>query len=459
MSRCFPYPPPGYVRNPVAVAVPEAETTAKLQKEREKAEKKKEKRDKKALQHGETSKHSKHSHKKRKHEDVSTAGQEAKKVSKEPVEQLEKSGLSEEHGAPCFVQTVRDSPESSQDSSKRRKVVLPSPSQAKNGNILRIKIKSNQDAAVLEKPGNLGLPSVPQMGSGSLLSKQNSIQQHNRVNGRCAGTPQRIIDDSRAVQKQAITPPSAKIMQKVVPHPAVKVEQPVGPQISQKATIGRSDLPPKFLGSVEPSPSKALGRSDPQPVKTMQRVQHPAARTLQKDPQLPSDQIQRKSPAVSTKMAQKEFRPPAVGLPVAPQVPLLQKPKDLPVLKQQQEPVTSLPKEDPCFSGRTAEAAPLQEAKLSRSDRKKIHKAEKKEKKYRDLFVTWNPVSIGVEGSDLGEQDWLLGGTRNTDASMTCRASDCSVPFQSMEQQPSLQPRATLLPDLHIYQLPYVVPF
>ncbi|CAL4921724.1 unnamed protein product [Urochloa decumbens] len=454
MSRCFPYPPPGYVRNPVAVAVAEAETTAK--KEREKAEKKKEKRDKKALQHGETSKHTKHSHKKRKHEDVSTAGLEPKKVSKESVEQLEKSGLSEEHGAPCFVQTVRDSPESSQDSSKRRKVILPSPSHAKNGNILRIKIKSNQDsqAAVSEKP------SVQQLGSGSLLSKQNSIQQHNRVNGRSAAAQQRINGDSQPVQKQAITELPAKIMQRVVPQPAVKVEQRVDPQISQKATIGRSDvLPPKFLGSVDPSPARALGRSDPQPVKTMQRVQHPPAKILQKDPQLPSDQIQRKSPDVTTKVAQKEFRPSAVRLPEAPELQLLQKPKELPVLKRQQEPVTSLPKEEPCFSGRTAEAAPAQEAKLSRSDRKKIHKAEKKEKKYRDLFVTWNPSSIGVEGSDLGEQDWLLGSTRNTDASMTCRASDCSVPFQSMEQQPSLQPRATLLPDLNIYQLPYVVPF
>nr|ACG26017.1 hypothetical protein [Zea mays] len=28
MSRCFPYPPPGYVRNPVAVAEPES--TAKV---------------------------------------------------------------------------------------------------------------------------------------------------------------------------------------------------------------------------------------------------------------------------------------------------------------------------------------------------------------------------------------------------------------------------------------------
>jgi hypothetical protein len=198
-----------------------------------------------------------------------------------------------------------------------------------------------------------------------------------------------------------------------------------------------------------------------------QRVQHTPAQILQKDLQLPPEEIQRKSSAVTKKVAQKELRPPAVGLPEAPRPPLLQKkPKDLPVLKQQQEPMSSLPKEEPCTSGRNAESAPIKEPKLSRSDRKKIRKAEKKEKKYRekekkykDLFVTWNPVSVQMECSDLGEQDWLLGSTRNTDASMTCRASDCSVPFQSMEQQPSLQPRATFLPDLHIYQLPYVVPF
>ncbi|PAN50665.1 hypothetical protein PAHAL_9G536100 [Panicum hallii] len=448
MSRCFPYPPPGYVRNPVAVA--EAETTAK--KESVKVEKKKEKRSvKKALQQGETSKHSKHSHKKRKHEDASTAGQEPKKVSKESLEQSEKSGLSEERGAPCFIQTVRDSPESSHDSSKRRKVVLPSPSQAKNGNIVRIKFKSNQDSqAVLEKPRVLEQPSVQQMGSGSLLSKQNSILHHNKVNVRSAAAQQ-------AVQKRVITEHPAKPMQRVVSQPAVKVTQPV--ELSVKAPVSRSDLlPPKFLGRVEPSPSRAMGRSDPQPVKMTQRAQHPPARDLLKGPQVPSEEIQRKSPAISTKVAQKEFRS-AVQFPEAPQLPALQKPKEPPVIKQQQEPVISVPKEEPCFSGRNAEAAPVQEARLSRSDKKKIRKAEKKEKKFSDLFVTWNPVSLQMEGSDLGEQDWLLGSTRNTDASMTCRASDFSVPFQSMEQQPSLQPRATFLPDLHIYQLPYVIPF
>ncbi|OEL36424.1 hypothetical protein BAE44_0002559 [Dichanthelium oligosanthes] len=471
MSRCFPYPPPGYVRNPVAVAVAEAETTAKLQKEREKAEKKKEKRkDKKAHQQGEASKHSKHSHKKRKHEEVSTAGQEPKMVSTESVEQLEKSGLSEEHGAPCFTQTVRDSPESSQDSSKRRKVLLPSPSQVKNGNVLRIKIKSNQDpqAAVLEKPNVIEQPLVQQMGSGSLLSKQNSIQHDNKVNVRSAAAKQRINGNTQAVQKRVITEPPARIMQRVAPQPAVKVTtQLVDRQLSVKSPVGTSDLlPPRFLGSVDPSPARATGRSDPQPAKMVQRVQHPPAKILQKDPQLPSGEIQRKSPAGSMKVAQKEFRSPAIRLPEAPQLPLLQKPKDLPVLKQQQEPATSLPKEEPCFSGRNAEAAPVQESKLSRSDRKKLRKSEKKEKKsekkekkFSDLFITWNPVSLEVEGPDLGEQDWLLGSVRNSDASINCRASDSSVPFQSMEQQHSLQPRATLLPDLHMYSLPYVIPF
>jgi hypothetical protein len=305
------------------------------------------------------------------------------------------------------------------------------------------------------------------MGSSLLLSKQNSIQHHNKVNGRSAAAPQRINGDSQAVQKRAVTEPPAKVVQRLVPQPAMKLPQLVDPKLSVKAAVGRSDLLPlKCLGSVHPSPAIAVGRPDPQSVKMAQRVQHTPAQILQKDLQLPPEEIQRKSSAVTKKVAQKELRPPAVGLPEAPRPPLLQKPKDLPVLKQQQEPMSSLPKEEPCTSGRNAESAPIKEPKLSRSDRKKIRKAEKKEKKYRekekkykDLFVTWNPVSVQMECEDLGEQDWLLGSTRNTDASMTCRASDCSVPFQSMEQQPSLQPRATFLPDLHIYQLPYVVPF
>lgn len=284
------------------------------------------------------------------------------------------------------------------------------------------------------------------MGSGSsLLGKQNSI--HHKVNVRSTSAQQRINGDSQAVQKCLITETPSQTMQRVVPQPAAKVTHPVDPPVSVNAPVGRSDLPPKFLGSV-PSPARVMGRFEPPPVKLMsQRVQHPASMVSQKvDPQL-------------SKVLQKETGS-AVCLPEAPQPPVLQKPKDLPVLMQQ-EPITSLTKEEPCFSGRNAEAVQVQDTKLSRSDRKKIRKAEKKEKKFRDLFVTWNPLLIENEGSDVGDQDWLFSGTRNSDASMAqCKATDGVEPIHPMvQQQPCLQPRATFLPDLHIYQLPYVVPF
>jgi len=284
------------------------------------------------------------------------------------------------------------------------------------------------------------------MGSGSsLLGKQNSI--HHKVNVRSTSAQQRINGDSQAVQKCLITETPSQTMQRAVPQPAAKVTHPVDPLVSVKAPVGRSDLPPKFLGSV-PSPARVMGRFEPPPVKLMsQSVQHPASMVSQKvDPQL-------------SKVLQKETGS-AVCLPEAPQPPVLQKPKDLPVLMQQ-EPITSLTKEEPCFSGRNAEAVQVQDTKLSRSDRKKIRKAEKKEKKFRDLFVTWNPLLIENEGSDVGDQDWLFSGTRNSDASMAqCKATDGVEPIHPMvQQQPCMQPRATFLPDLHIYQLPYVVPF
>ncbi|TVU47763.1 hypothetical protein EJB05_07372 [Eragrostis curvula] len=450
MSRCFPYPPPGYVRNPVAVA--EAESTAKLQKEREKAEKKKEKRsDRKALQQGETSKH-KHGHKKRKHQDIGPAGQEPKKVSKETVEQLEKSGLSEEHGAPCFAQTVRDSPESSQDSSKRRKVV-PSPSQAKNGNILRIKIKRDQDSprGVLEKPMVLAESSIKQMGLGSSqFSKPNSVQQPDTVIVKSSAVAhQRINVEPQAIQRQASTQLPGKFTRRDDPQTA-KVVQQIDPRLSVRPPVGR----------VDPQPARVMGRVDP--VAKMAQRNLPAksasAKVLPRvDPQVPSNEIQRKCPP-ATKVLQEastSIRP----LEVLQPSPVQNSKLEVPVINQLQRPIASLPKEEPSSSGRNAEAVKVKEAKQSKSDRKS-RKAEKKEKKFTDLFVTWNPPSFEMEDSDIGGQDWLLGSTRNSDARMTnCRASDGSVPFQSMEQQPSLQPRATFLPDLHIYQLPYVVPF
>lgn len=397
-------------------------------------------------------------------------------VSKDDVEQLEKSGLSEEHGAPCFVQTVLHSPESSQDSSKRRKVVLPSPSQAKNGgflfnvslfsiililhqlqhiltsdfvgNILRIKIKRDQDSprSVLEKPTVLEQPSIKQAGlSSSQLNKPNSIQQHSKVTSKsAAGAHQRISVEHQAVLEQASTQLPSLFARRDDPQLPKGVRQ-MDSKLSLKPPVGRVGHQPF--------------RVDPPSAKVAQRdlLGKAAPANVRVDPQvLSAAEIQRKCPP-QPKVSQEVFTP-AIRQQEKLQPPLVQNSRlEAPHL---QRPNASVSKEEPSSSGRNAEATQGQETKQSKSDRKKSRKAEKKEKKFRDLFVTWNPPSFEMEDSDVGVQDWLFGSTRNSDASMTnCRASDGSVPFQSMEQQPSLQPRATFLPDLQMYQLPYVVPF
>ncbi|KAI4993599.1 hypothetical protein ZWY2020_007912 [Hordeum vulgare] len=492
MSRCFPYPPPGYVRNPVAVPpVAVVETTSKLQKERERAEKKKEKRNDKKASHrgGDETKHSKRSHKKRKHEDTNLAGSESKTASKELFEQLEKSGLSEEHGAPSFIQTVHGSPESSQDSSKRRKVVLPGPSQNKNGTFLRIKIKRDQDSpsATLDRSRVLQQPPVQQIATpSSLLSKQNAVQPRRDVTAKSAASLQQSIKrDSQAVPKQMdVKPPatilprvssmtniaqkvdlpiSAKITQKIDPPTSAKIMQKMEPRLSVNATPSSA----KVRGSADPLSTQLTRQVVPPPVKAAQRVtpakviDTPPVKALQKvDPLVPSKVLRRDAPPPSLPVLQKEtVKVAASHQPDRQQQPVLHKPKapvGTPLIKEQQ--ASTLPKEEPCSSGRNTE-----KVKQSKSDRKKSRKAEKeekKERKFRDLFVTWNPPSLEiVDTVDLGDQeDWLLGGGKKPDASISssCKASDGLAP---MELEFSWQPRAIHLPDLHLYQLPYVVPF
>uniref|UniRef100_A0A0A9DFA1 Uncharacterized protein n=1 Tax=Arundo donax TaxID=35708 RepID=A0A0A9DFA1_ARUDO len=300
------------------------------------------------------------------------------------------------------------------------------------------------------------------MGSGSsLLGKQNSIQHQNIVNVKStAAAQQRINGGSQAVEKQVSTQLPAKFMQRDDPQTTTKVRQRIDPQLSVKEPVESADfLPAKMSGSVLP-PARGMGRVDPPPAKTTPSVQAPSDMVQKVDTKLSPD-IQRKCPPASAKLMPKETSTSEIRQLEVPQPPLLQNPKvELPVIKQHQQSIPSVPKEEPCSSGRNLEAVPVEAAKQSRSDRKKSRKVEKKEKKFRDLFVTWNPLLFEMEGSDLGEQDWLLGSTRKSDASMrNCRASDCLVPIQPVEQQSSLQPRATFLPDLNIYQLPYVVPF
>uniref|UniRef100_A0A0D9XHG6 Uncharacterized protein n=1 Tax=Leersia perrieri TaxID=77586 RepID=A0A0D9XHG6_9ORYZ len=77
--------------------------------------------------------------------------------------------------------------------------------------------------------------------------------------------------------------------------------------------------------------------------------------------------------------------------------------------------------------------SPAKEVEHSSSDRKS-RKIEKKERKLADLFVNWKPSPIQM---------------KTLDGSARCQPTE----------QHLLQPRAVYLPDLDIYQMPFVVPF
>lgn len=258
-------------------------------------------------------------------------------------------------------------------------------------------------------------------------------------------------------------PISAKIMQKIDPPTSAKIMQKMEPRLSVNATPSSA----KVRGSADPLPTQLTRQVVPPPVKAAQRVtpakviDTPPVKALQKvDPLVPSKVLRRDAPPPSLPVLQKEtVKVAASHQPDRQQQPVLHKPKapvGTPLIKEQQ--ASTLPKEEPCSSGRNTE-----KVKQSKSDRKKSRKAEKeekKERKFRDLFVTWNPPSLEiVDTVDLGDQeDWLLGGGKKPDASISssCKASDGLAP---MELEFSWQPRAIHLPDLHLYQLPYVVPF
>ncbi|KAE8655950.1 hypothetical protein F3Y22_tig00117012pilonHSYRG00044 [Hibiscus syriacus] len=154
MSRCFPYPPPGYVKNGIRdealielIKIKREEEKAKKDRKKEKKDKKEKKREKKkrdkALDIGET-KSKKHSHKKRHKDESSQEGQKGgdyQKRRENEVECYEKSTLTEEHG---YAVGPQNSSDSTLNSSKRQKLSLPPDSGHNSGSIIRIRLPSQR---------------------------------------------------------------------------------------------------------------------------------------------------------------------------------------------------------------------------------------------------------------------------------------------------------------------------
>ncbi|WOL16788.1 hypothetical protein Cni_G25576 [Canna indica] len=199
MSRCFPYPPPDFGQSMIE--------SIKLQKEIERAKKgteregKREKRQKREKatqsQNSVSSKHERR-HKKRKPEEKNllVQDQHSSKTSNDVIEQLEKSGLTEEHEL--------DSPESSQDSTKRRKLLLPVSSPSTSGTV-RINLPSlnqrDSESPLMDIKSELPSPLLRQIKSEMPLPSTRQRDSQPLI----IQTAKRIVNEQPAADKRPCT--------------------------------------------------------------------------------------------------------------------------------------------------------------------------------------------------------------------------------------------------------------
>ncbi|XP_048128599.1 uncharacterized protein LOC115736453 [Rhodamnia argentea] len=151
MSRCFPYPPPGYARNGVrdkALIESIKREVEKAKKERRKERKLEKNEKKKALENGKKAlenvgiKDKKKSHKrrnegKRTQGDQKAGDRDHRKKRKHDTEHFERSNLTEEHGKPV---NSLNSTDSTMNSSKKQKQILPPDCGHNPASIIRIRL-------------------------------------------------------------------------------------------------------------------------------------------------------------------------------------------------------------------------------------------------------------------------------------------------------------------------------
>ncbi|XP_022775439.1 vicilin-like seed storage protein At2g18540 isoform X2 [Durio zibethinus] len=152
MSRCYPYPPPGYVKNGIRdealiKSIKREEEKAKKERKKEKREKKEKKREKKERDKARGSgefESKKYGHNKRHKDERSQEdkiGGDHQKRRENEVEIFEKSTLTEEHGHAVGPQNSSDS---TLNSNKRQKLSSPPDSGHNPGSIIRIRLPSQR---------------------------------------------------------------------------------------------------------------------------------------------------------------------------------------------------------------------------------------------------------------------------------------------------------------------------
>ncbi|XP_057532625.1 uncharacterized protein LOC130810539 isoform X2 [Amaranthus tricolor] len=502
MSRCYPFPPPGYAGK--CSSHEALILSIKLQKERERAisdcvaekpisdlkkvkskssEKKKDKADRKEKKDKEERKKEKREKKKRKEEKKGkiNAPLPTDEIGKrdfvdKPLEsngKFERSGVTEEHGRPIDSQNKSCSSDSTGNSSKRKYCSSPSSKQS-NGKKIRIRILS---PPVKDEPSKPAINEQQPVGFTSHIREDRPASQSlvrpcdSVVRLESSIKPKNAIPLVRGIPKNATTSQLVSRRCVVKPESSIKPKNAIPIVQGSPKNATTSQLASWPCGSVV-KPESSIKQKDAIPIvrgipknaNTSQPFFRPCGSVVKPESSIKQKDVVTIVQEIPKNATTSQLVSRHCGSVVKPESSI--KPKDaIPVVQgiQNNAPSQSVSVDTTQLiektnashdKGKSRESS----VKLSSHDKRML----KNEAMRKNLFVNWAPPTLIGCDVDYDDEDWLFSKKDEDRPSKRARV-DVDNTQSSTDNLPCsasvIQPRAQLLAEVGIHALPFTVPF
>ncbi|XP_024989748.1 uncharacterized protein LOC112524234 isoform X2 [Cynara cardunculus var. scolymus] len=485
MSRCFPYPPPGYSRNgatyealieSIKKETDKAKAERKKQKRAKKDKKEKEKR--KDEEKGKLQKNpNEYQHDACKVLQSSVGSKEAHNKRTEPtVELLEKSDLTEEHGQPISSHKPSYSSDSTQNSNKRKRddAIVPDGTGG-HGKPIKIRLLKKQKGPDSSKEtlcSNSGRTDPQSLAGADARLNTWKISTSRNTNPPKPSTSN-LVNGLRCEDRTPLVSgnrntgvPATSGRENIAVHRNLNLGQTKSTWSSENPETKNNDLQ-GLRFSRKPSPSLP---SSGRPILPSSQLKHEIPSSVLNKTGIPVPSRSSKSD-VDVPHPSRQQPIPSHGRSVPPQIHLKH---ELPPNPTLSVPPPSL---QGFHSGRDEQSTPSSGMSVRPTGKRSISeitvpvnsskeqkveptrfekKLQKKHSKYEKLIGSWIPAVLEVPPPVDDDQDWLSRSEKKGSRSSTSRA-DVDTCHESAACL--WQPCARFLAEVDIHALPYTVPF
>ncbi|XP_034675759.1 DNA ligase 1 isoform X2 [Vitis riparia] len=443
MSRCFPYPPPGYFpRRTVDEALLES---TKLQREK-KAKEDRHQKDRKERKREKKEKKEKKREKKEKEKGKDIASDigdgklndkkgQSQRIRKDEAEQLEKSDLTEEYGQPIYSQNSCHSSDSTQNSRKRKRDTSLSSGSSNHGNIIRLRLplpKPKEPEASLTKEQNCSerLPLPKDFGPEASLGKEQSSSMRLPL--------LKHKEPEASVSKEQSSSMRLPLLKRKEPEASVSKEQSSSMQLP-------------LLKHKEPEASLNKEKScsiskHKEPETLLRKEQNRSVWMPLTNLREPEASLRAESCSTSGRVdlpAQQKYEISGQSIEAPPIFSMRTSTVDQKLNPDQQL---------LCSTSKVPEIVVQNDANASKGSRSSKSKKQRAESRYKALVEDWVPPLLQAEQTDLDDQEWLFQKHGDRHESKRHETINYDLCYGSW-------PRAQYLPEADVYALPYTVPF